>query len=230
MLDLQDQLDAMSPAQTSISGPANFLNPGFTLEIQPCRPPTHMSASLFGPISWTTRSIWSGNSYPERLNPRMFANRPVSVCFITANSLFSLQALVLNQPHFDLDIFTPNLLERVAYLSSDWRGFHSALVGAISLVACACLGSEMELIEQLILQKTRDACRYALSTVDRLDQYLLAQILEAQYLLRMGRIREAQLLASSKMPVQNLSMYLIEGLKLCYNSLSPANFTASQIH
>jgi hypothetical protein len=49
----------------------------------------------------------------------------------------------------------------------------------------------------MFLQQSRDAGRAALSLMDRLDHYFAGQLLEAQYLLRLGRLRESYLLANS---------------------------------
>lgn len=81
--------------------------------------------------------------------------------------------------------------------SNDPRGLHPALANAIYLVVCSGFGAEMERFEAFFLQQAREGCRMALSMMDRLDQYFLAQVLEASYLLRMGRLQEAYVLASS---------------------------------
>lgn len=58
-------------------------------------------------------------------------------------------------------------------------------------------GPQVERYEGYFLQQTREACRSALSIVDRMDHYFVAQVLEASYLLRMGRLQEAYVLSSS---------------------------------
>lgn len=72
-------------------------------------------------------------------------------------------------------------------------------------------GPQVERYESYFLQQTREACRSALSLVDRIDHYFAAQVLEASYLLRMGRLQEAYVLSSS-MCISSFSRVLLATL------------------
>lgn len=103
-----------------------------------------------------------------------------------------------NQSQFNLDLLVPRLQERISLAVNETRGMHPALSNAICLVACSMFGSRLEQYENYFLQQTRETSRDALSMMDRLDDYFVAQVLEACYLLRMGRVREAYVTSSSR--------------------------------
>lgn len=89
--------------------------------------------------------------------------------------------------------------------SNDPRGVHPALTNAICLVVCSAFGPEVECYEPYFLQQSREGSRQSLSMMDRVDQYFMAQILEATYLLRMGRLQEAYVQSSSTFSLQGIS-------------------------
>lgn len=59
-------------------------------------------------------------------------------------------------------------------------------------------GPEVEAFEKLFLRQARETGRDALSMMDRIGDYFVAQILEGYFLLRMGRLQEAYVLSSSE--------------------------------
>jgi len=81
--------------------------------------------------------------------------------------------------------------------SHDTRGLHGSFTSALFLIVCCCFGPEVTQYESVFLQQSRDTGRAALSLMDRLDHYFAGQLLEAQYLLRLGRLRESYLSANS---------------------------------
>lgn len=112
--------------------------------------------------------------------------------------MFSLQVFIRNESQFILDLYIPRLQEMAVLPSSHPRSLLPALTSAMALVACSCFGHEVHSYEEYFLQATRDQSHQALAVIDRLDQYFIAQLLVAYYFLRVGRLQEAYLSASSE--------------------------------
>lgn len=112
--------------------------------------------------------------------------------------MFRYRIFIANQDQFSLDLPIPRLEARIRVSSSNPQGVHPSLVNAIGLVACSMFGPEVEGFEGLFLRQARQTGSDALSMLDRIVDYFVAQILEGYFLLRMGRLQEAYVLSSSE--------------------------------
>ena len=73
-----------------------------------------------------------------------------------------------------------------------------ALENAIALIVCSCFGPEFSQYENYFLSETRKESHEALSFMNNMEQYFVAQLLLGWYYLRMGRLTEGYVTAVSK--------------------------------
>lgn len=195
--ELQAQLYGLMVVQPDVAGRTRLKFGELGLEVQAIRPPAHhLAFSLF----YVPQAIlnWSpGEVMPPQLRLHLCVFRRYLHSAITELCCLSLQAFVHNQAQFGLDLYIPRLQQRIMFSSNDSRGLHRSFTSALFLIICSCFGPEVEQYESMFLRQSRDAGQAALSLMDRLDHYFAGQLLEAQYLLRMGRLRESYLLANS---------------------------------
>lgn len=116
-----------------------------------------------------------------------------------ADTYSRLQVFVINQSQFNLDLDVPRLQELAILPSYDPRCLLPTLTNALALTACSFFDDDVQPYEDYFLKTARDQSHQALAGVDRLEQYILAQLLMSHYLLRMGRVQEAYLTALSEL-------------------------------
>ena len=139
--------------------------------------------------------------WPDSLALRPFPN--VSTAHISfelersTSSIFSLDIFLSLLPQLPIDPYLPRLQEAILASPASPAAIHPALWNAICLVSCSCFGSDFEHQERVFLHRLHQAADDAIAAIKHVDQALMAHVLEICYYLRMGRLQEASVSASS---------------------------------
>lgn len=105
------------------------------------------------------------------------------------------------QPELNLDLHIPRLQKFIHCRPYDPEGCHPALWNAICLIVVSCYGPEAGPLESMFLERL-ECFRAPMFLGDIheqcLEQYTLASTLEVWYMLRVGRLFDAQVRSAGK--------------------------------
>lgn len=103
-------------------------------------------------------------------------------------------AFIHLQPQLSIDLHIPRLQKFINRSPSDPEGCDPALWNAICLVVTSCYGPDADQLESIFLERMRYFRDQMFLHMHGqwLEQYTLTYMLEAWYLLRVGRLFEAQ--------------------------------------
>ncbi|KAF9515056.1 hypothetical protein BS47DRAFT_1381714 [Hydnum rufescens UP504] len=172
------KIDPLLACQPRVSQSSQETAPGECLKLQPAQGPYVCGVSRALIIS--RLHIWDEKS---ELNPCL------------RSKLLAIFLPYRDQFNFDLN--PQRLEEAMALPSSNPQSLHPALLNAIFLGACSCLGPEVRRHERIFLDRAREHLNQSLAFVDRLEHFLWASAILGWYWIKNGCIMQAHNISSS---------------------------------